>query len=210
MNRPSSLHLSDWSGRPSEPETAFLTTLAHLARSDGRRSCLSLADEIEAIGHARLPWKPKNQPVVAHLDACLKRGPSETIYLRGAISDIRRNLTWERAPADPGLLEFARRHAFSTIVGETARIPSDRLRIGLMIIDAHSHYPTHRHAADELYLPVSGIAAMRIGAEPPARWTEGRFLPIPGNAPHALWTGEHAILFVWAWLGDISGPYHTG
>ncbi|MDF1750936.1 MAG: dimethylsulfonioproprionate lyase family protein [Alphaproteobacteria bacterium] len=206
-----SLHSADWNGTGKRPEDAFLATLMETLRRDGRRLCNTLVSELDALGPARHSWTPSTQPVVARLDACLAQGPKETGYLRGAIATMKPLLHWERAPGNPnsknGQTEFHYRHAFCTLVGEEARVPTSRLRVGLLLIGAHSFYPLHAHAADEIYLPLSGTATMQIGPTPPKVRGPGKCLLIPGNTPHAIWTGNHLVLLAWAWLGDIQGPF---
>ena len=213
LNRP--FLSAGWSSTNKRPEDAFLTTFMETLRRDGRRLCNTLVSELDALGPARRSWDPSSEPVVARLDACLAKGPQETAYLRGAIAAMKPLLSWQRAPGNPnvnnGQTDFHYRHAFCTLVGEDARVPTTRLRVGLLLIDAHCFYPLHAHAADEIYLPVSGTATMQIGSTPPKVRDPGKCLLIPGDTPHAIWTGGHMILLAWAWLGDIRGPflYHS-
>lgn len=205
-----SLHVESWAGKPSQPEDAFVATVAEMARRQGSRLCLRLVSEIEALTSARQRWAPSTVPSVAHLGPCLGRGPDTTAYLRGAVAALRDKLPWERAPKETGFGKFTRQHAFCTIVGPAARIPSDRMALGLFMIDAHVHYPTHSHSADELYLPLSGTAAYRVGNARPSVEDGGRFLSIPSWTPHAMWTADRSVLIVWAWMGDLKGGYVAG
>lgn len=204
---PGSLHLNSHTGRPTQPEDAFLDTVAEAARRDGGRLCRTLIDEIDRLSPTRNRWRPSFQPVVAQLDGCLARGPKETSYLRGAVAAMKPHLNWHRAPPNPALGRFDRHHAFSTIVGPTDRVPSDSLMLGLMIVDRATHYPGHAHDADEVYLPLSGDAVYHVAPARPGRPRDGRYLHIPAGARHALWTGDVPELIVWAWMGNIRGGY---
>lgn len=204
---PSSLHSDLRTGWPTQPEDAFLDTVAEMARRDGGRLCRMLIAEIDRLSPARNRWRPASQPVVAQLDACLARGPKETTYLRGAVAAMKPHLNWHRAPPNPAIGRFDRHHAFSTIVGPTERIPSDSLMLGLMIVDRATYYPGHSHNADEVYLPLSGDAIYHVAPARPGRPRDGCFLPIPSSTRHALWTGNVPELIIWAWMGDIRGGY---
>lgn len=198
-------------GEPSRPEDAFLTTLAELARRDGRPLCRRLADEIDRLGPTRRKWKASRVPCVAQLDACLSRGPDDMAYLRGAIAGMKDGLNWTTCPVDPALGGFNRHHGYCTLVGEDGRVPSDRLLVGLFLIDPNIHYPHHYHAADELYLPVSDpIAIQALGRPGSVLRQPGRFVQMPSRTTHALWTGERATLLVWAWMGDLTGEFRIG
>lgn len=202
-----SLHVEQWSGKPSQAEDAFLQTLAETARRDGSKLCRRLADEIERLSPTRRPWVPSSSPSVAHLPTCLANGPVKTNYLCGSIAAVKAELPWKRLPTNPSAGPFNRRHAFCEIVGEKSRIPSERLRIGLFLMDGKTHYPTHKHSADEIYLALSGTFLAHVGQSRPAVLEPGSFLRIPSATPHAFWTDKGSALLAWAWLGDLKGPY---
>lgn len=196
---------------PGAPEDAFLAILAAHCRRDGRRLPLRLAEEIDLLGPTRRPWAPARQPLTAQYPGSLAAGPSDTADLRGALAGFRDSLTWRFAPRLPALGPFARRHAFCTLVGDGAtRVPSERIRVGLMLIESRSFYPSHAHAADEVYLPLSGRSVFAVDGGRPRQPPPGRAVLIPSWTEHAIWTGKGTALFLWAWLGTLKGGYRVG
>ena len=192
------------------PEDTFLAVLRDMALRDGRALPRKLADEIERLPAARLPARPKRQPLVAQLEGLLSRAPEDVSALAGAVAAMRSRLHWEKSPANPKAGEFQHRHCFCTLTGPKRVIPSDRLQVGLFMIDGATFYPHHMHSADEVYLPLSGDAVCAVDSKGPRATKSGRFIQIPSWSSHAVWTGARPILMAWAWLGDFSGGYRYG
>lgn len=204
------LHTAPWAGKPDTPEDAFLATLSEAARRDGRKLCRRLLDEIERLPPARLPPRPMRKPLVAQLDSLLSAAPADVRSLSGAVAAMRGRLRWQFAPDEPGFGTFRRRHCFCSLTGRDGIIPSERLYVGLFMIDGSVFYPHHSHSADEIYLPISGDAVYAVGANAPRTVPPGEFIQIPSWTTHAVWTGNRPILMVWAWFGDIKGGYRIG
>lgn len=194
-------------GRRHDPADVFLSILGEAARRAGGDAPLRLAQEIDLIGPSRVTRRARREPIVAQLPGCLIRGPATTAQLRGAISEFAPKLTWNRAPSLSGMGDFPRRHAYCEIVGPDAHIASDRLKAGLFLIAPKTHYPPHEHAAEEIYLPLSGPVQFGLDGRPARTRAPGRFLDIPPWTPHEILSLEHTVLLAWAWLGDINGPY---
>jgi len=53
--------------------------------------------------------------------------------------------------------------AVCEIIGPTGHITHDNIRAGLFFQDADILYPRRSHAAEEIYLPLSGLAAWQAG-----------------------------------------------
>lgn len=190
-----------------QAEDAFLDTLHTTAERNGRRSSLRLASELERLTSSRTDWTPKQLPSAKNLGICLKTGPDQTADLRGTIAGFQQKLKWESAPKSPEQGAFANRHAYTTLVGPGCRIPSSRLMVGLFIVDPDTYYPPHAHAAEELYLPLSGSALYSTGDNPPTLREPGTFLRHKPWETHTMWTGGAPTLILWVWMGEINGPY---
>jgi hypothetical protein len=64
-----------------------------------------------------------------------------------------------------------------------------------------THYPRHRHDAEEIYLPLSGAAEWQQGD---AVWRErlpGTLIRHAGGEPHAMRTGAGPLLALYLWRG---------
>jgi hypothetical protein len=100
------------------------------------------------------------------------------------------------------------RNAYAELVGPEGPVVSAKCRFGLYLQAPDCLYPPHSHAAEELYLLISGSAEWQLDDSNP-------FTP-PGSGlvhhlpwqKHAMRTGASSLLALWAWLGDISyGTY---
>jgi hypothetical protein len=93
--------------------------------------------------------------------------------------------------------------ASAELVGPDGILKADSLRMGVFLQSPHTHYPSHSHAAEELYLVLAGT--------PLWQKDDGRFAPVsPGSAVrhlsyqrHAMKTAEDALLALWLWTGDL-------
>lgn len=75
------------------------------------------------------------------------------------------------------------------------------------MIAAETYYPPHEHAAEEIYLPLSGPVKFGLAGRPARTRAPGRFLDIPAWTPHEIVALDRTALLAWAWLGEINGPY---
>jgi hypothetical protein len=99
---------------------------------------------------------------------------------------------------------LAGRIASAEIAGPDGLARIDALRIGVFLQAPETHYPSHSHAAEELYLVLTGNALWQKDA--------GQFVAIPPGATvlhlsyqrHAMKTEQEPLLALWLWTGDLS------
>ncbi|TQV75716.1 dimethylsulfonioproprionate lyase family protein [Denitrobaculum tricleocarpae] len=142
-------------------------------------------------------------PAGRMLDQILATGNPDPHPLLAEVARSRETLAWygarpERIPEAIGARLF-----FVELLGPDGMVFCDRCRLGLLLQMPESHYPEHAHAADELYLVLSGTAEWRSEGSEPALRPPGSFIHHPGRQRHAMTTQEEALLAVWAWTGDI-------
>ncbi len=97
---------------------------------------------------------------------------------------------------------FLDNYAWSEIVGTVGPFESERLACGFLILGPSTHYPPHRHAAEEIYLPLSGTAAWQQGD---GVWRErppGTPIHHRSDELHAMRTGGAPLLALYVWRGD--------
>ena len=97
---------------------------------------------------------------------------------------------------------FLDNYGWSEILGGSGPLASERLACGFLILGPATHYPRHRHEAEEIYLPLSGIAAWQQGD---AVWRErppGTPIHHAGEEPHAMRTGASPLLALYLWRSD--------
>ena len=151
------------------------------------------------IAAARLPvlrWLPELAGAAAPFGADLVAA----ICRAAPLLDWRQ--TYTARDLSPAFLDD---YGWSEIVGSVGPIESDRIACGFLILGPATYYPSHRHAAEELYVPLSGTAAWQQGD---AAWQEqapGTPIHHPSEQPHAMRTGASPLLALYVWRGANLG-----
>lgn len=96
-------------------------------------------------------------------------------------------------------VEFLRNYAWTEFIGLKAPLRSERVACGVLLLGPDTHYPTHRHEAAEIYVPVSGKARWRQGDGDWREQPPGTVIHHANNEPHAMQTGPHPLLAVYVW-----------
>lgn len=121
---------------------------------------------------------------------------AEILRVRGALAWYRARI--ERVPKAIGARLF-----FVELFGPDGMLFCDRCRVGLLLMMPESSYPEHAHAAEELYLVLSGTAQWQGRNGEQSALPPGSFIHHPSGQRHAMRTGGDALLAVWGWTGDI-------
>ena len=96
---------------------------------------------------------------------------------------------------------FLDNYGWSEIVGAAGPIDSGRMACGFLLLGPSTLYPLHRHAAEELYVPIRGMAAWQQGD---AVWREqppGAPIHHRSEEPHAMRTAAQPLLALYVWRG---------
>ncbi|MCV2867728.1 dimethylsulfoniopropionate lyase [Defluviimonas sp. WL0002] len=155
----------------------------------------------------RLP----NAVVDAWLPRALGLLAADRPALAAAIGDAAPHLTWITydlyAPETIGEA-FRLNHAFASLVGEEmAPFTAQDYDLGLFLIAPDVLYRDHRHAAPELYAPLTGPHGWRFGTGDPVT-------VLPAHAPvwnepfrpHMTKVGSEPFLCIYAWTRDVNAP----
>lgn len=157
---------------------------------------------------ARRPGQP-NPVVTRYLDRALAALLGDDPPLAGAIAaaaPLLRWLTYDAYGADIGP-DFPKSHAYASLVGGAdAPFPArPDFNFGLFIIAPGTLYRDHRHAAPELYAPLTGPHFWRF--TPGVRF-RARAAHVPvwnrANRPHATLSGDVPFLALYAWTRDLT------
>ncbi|MFT5894528.1 MAG: hypothetical protein ACI8VW_001399 [bacterium] len=126
--------------------------------------------------------------------------PSSEMSLLKEVAD---SLPWTRtktiAKENPKLSTLAA----VELIGPNGVATNEKLRLGLLLQPACTHYPRHRHAAEELYLVLSGTALWGQGKAEPTPRQPGSFCHHASWEWHEMVTAEEPLLSLWCWTGDI-------
>jgi hypothetical protein len=96
---------------------------------------------------------------------------------------------------------FLNNYGWSEILGASGPLIAKRIACGLLLLGPSTHYPRHRHEAEEIYLPLSGTAAWQQGG---CVWRDrapGTLIHHASDEPHAMQTGADPMLALYVWRG---------
>ncbi len=143
-----------------------------------------------ACGLPVLRWLPA---------ACAAGTPAELMAaLLAAAPHLAWGQTYAAADIDAAFLD---RYGWTELIGLRGPVPSRHLAAGFLLLGPDTHYPRHSHAAEELYLPLSGTAAWQRGDAPWQERAAGDCVHHPGGMPHAMRTGAAPLLAFYVWRG---------
>jgi hypothetical protein len=94
---------------------------------------------------------------------------------------------------------FLDNYGWCEIFGAYGPLTSERIACGFLLLGPSTHYPRHRHEAEEMYLPLSGTAAWQQGD---AVWRDrppGTLIHHACNEPHAMRTHANPLLALFLW-----------
>lgn len=145
------------------------------------------------------PWRavqPGQLPVCRWLEDMRAEG------VLAAIRAASGQLHWQQTygAGDFGA-DFLRGYGWSEFAGLRGPRPSTRIACGILLLAPGILYPAHAHEAEEVYLPIHGVAEWQQGA--------GDFTPVPvGQAihhapwvPHAMRVGDQPLAALYLWRG---------
>jgi hypothetical protein len=143
-------------------------------------------------------------PVLRWLPEIAREAAPFGFELVAALYRAAPSLAWRQTytvkDLDPTFLE---NYGWSEILGNgNGPWTSERIACGFLILGPSTHYPRHRHEAEEIYLPLSGTAAWQQGD---AVWRErapGTLIHHAGGEPHAMRTGGSPLLALYLWRSD--------
>jgi Dimethlysulfonioproprionate lyase len=141
-------------------------------------------------------------PVLRWLPEMAGDGAAFGIEMVAAVCRAAPSLAWRQTYTANDLdMAFLDNYGWSEILGATGPWASERIACGFLILGPSTLYPSHRHEAEEVYLPLSGTAAWQQGD---AVWRErspGTPIHHASEEPHAMRTGAHPLLALYLWRG---------
>jgi hypothetical protein len=198
-------------------DTALLELLT------GLRSLLSADVAAAAPFQAALPQPPFRRnagqtgemqlPILRFWPDCLKQSKADQPGLEGiamALAALTPALRWRQNPnyrQSPPNADFLDNYGYAEICGSYGLIEAS-IRFGVLILGPGTCYPSHRHPAEEIYLPLGvgdwqhGDAEMAAG-----HWTGqpvGTLIHHPPHVPHATRANDTALAALYLWRGDLT------
>lgn len=97
--------------------------------------------------------------------------------------------------------KFLAGYGWSEFVGLRGPVASDRIACGVLVLAPGILYPAHSHEAEEVYLPVHGVADWMKGDGPFAAVPVGQGIHHPSWVPHAMRVGVEPVVALYLWRG---------
>ncbi len=119
------------------------------------------------------------------------------------IEQVNQYLHWSDTGATVKAPDVQQHLAYVELVGPAGMIADEHCKVGLLLQKPNAVYPNHKHAAEELYLVVSGKAMWSQSGNVPTERLPGEFIHHASWEPHAMNTNEEPMLSFWCWTGDI-------
>jgi hypothetical protein len=128
--------------------------------------------------------------------------------LAAAIADAAVRLEWityDFYPLDQIGVDFANGHAYASIMGGDSPFVADDFDLGIFLIAPGVLYRDHRHAAPELYAPLTGPHGWRFGTGRPLM-VKPAHQPVwnPPYQPHLTKVGRVPFLCLFVWTKDVN------
>jgi quercetin dioxygenase-like cupin family protein len=143
---------------------------------------------------------PSHLPVLSWLPEIGRDRAAFGIDLVTAVCRAAQSMAWRQTystqDADAAFLD---NYGWSEILGASGPLGAERIACGFLILGPSTHYPRHRHEAEELYVPLSGTAGWQQGDAPWREQSPGTAIHHARDEPHAMRTGAQALLALYLW-----------
>jgi mannose-6-phosphate isomerase-like protein (cupin superfamily) len=143
---------------------------------------------------------PSPLPVLQWLPKARADAPPLTVSLVDAVCDAATCMDWQQSYSateiGPGFLE---RYGWTEIVGLRGPLASTRMACGFLLLGPETHYPRHRHEAEEIYIPLSGTASWQQDDGDWRQLHPGTVIRHASDEPHAMRTSGCSLLAVYLW-----------
>jgi len=180
--------------------TRLIEAAAETYAATGQPEAVAAADLLRACPPPRVSPPRSHPPAVEDLAdalAALAPGP-----LTDVLHACAAELPWtDAAFAMPGKL--AGRYAYVDIAGPEGLSLSHLCAFGLYLQMRETFYPAHSHAAEELYLVLSGTAVWQQDDGAFAAKAPGTLIHHRPWERHAMETAAEPLLAMWLWTGDL-------
>jgi hypothetical protein len=148
----------------------------------------------------RRPSQSSSLPVLRYLPTLRAAAPPFSAALVDSLTGMAKSLAWRRSYSRPGVSEqFLENYGWTEFVGLTGPLAGKRVACGVLLLGPLTTYPAHHHEAEEIYVPLSGMAAWKQGG---GDWREQNPGTVIHHAPqesHAMRTGSSPLAALYLW-----------
>ena len=150
---------------------------------------------------ARLrPVAPAALPVLRWLAETEAGASGATARLVREVIRTGPGLSWRQTYKAPTVqASFLERYGWTEIIGLAGPAVSERIACGFLLLGPHTLYPSHRHEAEEVYVPLAGRATWQQGAGSGKEHAPGTLIHHSSDEPHAMQTQAGPLLALYLW-----------
>lgn len=150
-------------------------------------------------------------PVLGYLKDVPANATRGTLSLAREVARKASSMSWRQTYTVPAVSpEFLENYGWSELFGLSGPLPSERLACGFLLLGPAILYPRHRHAAQEIYVPLSGRALWQRGDLPWREQAPGSLIYHASNEPHSMRTLTEPLLALYLWHGSLQEKAHLG
>jgi hypothetical protein len=191
----------------ADPARVLLDAVIAFYRAQDRTDDASgtMLDEVcsELAAAAPLPATPRAIPAAALLMDALPR-----TIVGAAIAQAAHLFAWRQNPnytaANMGAA-FMAGYGYAEFAGpKEALFHAQGVRVGLLLLGPHLHYPAHAHPAEEIYHPLTRGGLWRRGQEDWRTVPAGRAIHHPPMIVHETKAADSTLLALYCWRGNTS------
>ena len=185
-----------------------LGRLLHLMANSLAKSDLPICNLVataldRSIGQTPEKTAPQSKIISLKFDGINPPHRHADMDLCQAILESNADLSWRRPGFGKIPDSIASHMAVCEIIGPTGQIKHETVRAGFLFQAPDITYPRHSHAAEEIYLSLSGPVEWQVDETDWRLSFAGDFTHHLPHQPHAIRTGTIPLLAVWGWAGDI-------
>ncbi|RWL48049.1 MAG: transcriptional regulator [Mesorhizobium sp.] len=148
------------------------------------------------------PLEPRALGCLGYLDRIAELAPADAKPLTRLVADHRDELRWGQTytAADFGQ-GFVDNYGWLEVFGSRGHFVNNEVAGGLLILGPNIVYPDHHHIAEEIYIPLTGGTAWRMGEGNFHIRDAGEVIHHASNVNHAMRTGEDPLMALYLWRG---------
>ncbi|MEX2408679.1 MAG: dimethylsulfonioproprionate lyase family protein [Rhodovibrionaceae bacterium] len=167
-----------------------------------------LPPELQGLA-AALPKAPparslaaRSLPVLAWCGGLEAAASTDTRRLTALLSAQAASLAWGQTYTAEDISQaFQERYGWCELLGLRGHFASAEIALGVLMLGPETVYPLHSHAAEEVYIVLSGQAAWRKGKAEEGLLPAASVVHHPSWIPHAMRTASEPLLALYLWRG---------
>ncbi len=145
---------------------------------------------------------PRSLPVLSRMPAAVKAAGKQTELVVNRLAALANHLSWGQTySAQDFGAEFLEKYGWAEFIGLRGPIASGRMACGVLFLGPQIEYPRHSHAAEEVYVPLTGQTLWQRGDQDWAYRAAGLPVYYASRVPHAMRTESVPLLALYLWRG---------